>query len=184
MISGLSYQKDSISADLHLELINWLSEEKDFTSVSSSANSRKVLQYGYQYDYSRKSTQQKAEPFPALIQKVIKEAKLPVKLDRTQFNQCIVNRYLAGQGINAHIDHINYGPVIVCFTVGGGAELEFSRNDETYGLYTEPASVYVMEKDARYIWKHAMRGKLYDSLDSEKIKRTTRYSITYRMVLE
>ena len=92
------------------------------------------------------------------------------------WNQCIINRYLPGQGIGAHIDVKSYGDHIVCFTLGSGREMEFTRDDDNYCLYTEPRSAYVMSGDSRYKWKHQMRLRKSDS----GVSRSVCYSITFR----
>src|SRR5690606_9977836 len=99
-------------------------------------------------------------------------------------NQCIVNRYLPGQGISAHIDKETFGPVIACFTLGSGTDITFSRtldgNKVTIDKHVEPCSLYIMTGESRYNWKHEIKSRLYDN----DVKRNTRISVTFRTVSE
>ena len=162
----------------------------------SSCNSRKVIHYGYKYDYSSGGTKQKAANFPHIIDillGIIPEvwrcysAKLnssPLPEDITsKLNQCIINRYLPGQGIGHHIDRSEYGDVIICFTFLSGREMEFTRCGFTpYKVYTPRRSMYVMTGESRYKWGHQMRPRKSDKKDGIIIPREECFSITFREV--
>lgn len=98
------------------------------------------------------------------------------------FNQCIINNYKEGQGISPHIDYIDYGKVIGCFTLVSGAEMIFTLDDYKYNLYVNSNSLYIMSGESRYKYKHSMSSKLYDIYKNKKIKRSRRISITFRNV--
>lgn len=182
--SGLTYVGNIISDELHGQLLDWLESKEisaQFFPVKnaqgiSSEKSRLVLHYGYSYDYQNNTTKNTAPPIPKILHRLM---DLKDSFSREYFNQCIINRYLPGQGINAHSDRLAYGSVIACFTIGGGVEIEFTRRDDTYKIYTEPRSMYVMEGEARYQWLHAIRPR---KSDPNYGQRKTRYSITFRNV--
>lgn len=185
--NGLYYFANAIPPDLEKEVLDYFEGQKTmFFSVSnkagvSSEKGRKVCQYGYSYDYSSGNTTKTAPPIPLSVEKL--KNLIPELLrcipSNLSFDQCIVNKYLPGQGIGAHIDRLEYHDYICCFTLEGGAEIEFSRKDEKYTLYTEPRSLYIMSGESRYEWSHCMRPRLSDP---GKGKRDTRTSVTFRTV--
>ena len=94
------------------------------------------------------------------------------------FDQCIVNNYFPGQGISKHIDLIDFGSVIGCFSICSGSEMVFQRGEEKYGIYAEPNSLYIMSGDSRYKYTHEMVSKKSDNGKT----RDRRISITFRNV--
>lgn len=182
---GLSYIPNAINAGLIKRILTFLESDefqKELFSVSSSQNGRKVMHYGYTYNYNRNGKNEPTTPIPPLIRELLDQPNLVERIDVDKFNQCIINRYLPGQGINKHIDSLQYGNTIVCFTVGSGATMTFTRDEDVYDIYTEPNSVYVMQDDARYKWKHEMKNRKNDVIDGKKIARGIRWSITFREV--
>ena len=185
---GLFYFKNCITEELLSKMKTYLDSE-EFKKISfhvnrSNPDSRVVAHFGFKYGYLSGDIKEKAVEFPEVIvelQKLIWEMCQKGELSEDcKFNQCIINRYLPGQGIGKHTDRMEYGDEIACFTIGGGAEMEFTRKDhDTYKVYTEDASMYLMTGDSRYLWKHQMRGRLRDP---EHGDRETRWSLTFRTV--
>lgn len=189
---GLFYFKEAVSNDLTEELEKWFEsdyfESRKFpvsnTQGISSANAREVLHFGYRYDYkTRHAKSQAIEKMPDIIKQlrsIIPEVwrEAPDDILR-KLNQCIINIYLPGQGIGAHVDKIEFGDTIVCFTFLSGREMSFIKEDGTeFVVYTYPSSMYVMTKDARYTWKHEMKKRKKDG----NITRGTVISVTFREV--
>lgn len=174
---GLYYYPEVIPDPLGaLEYVESLPTFPAVTKFSSTVNTRRVAHFGYTYDYKSGSITTPADPFTEEIQEL---ADLISDIHDTdqEFNQCIINRYLPGQGISTHLDRVEYGAVIACYTVGGGAEMEFTRPG--YKLYTEPGSLYIMSGESRYKWRHQMRSRKSDPGHG---KRDTRWSLTFRHV--
>lgn len=185
--SGLQYNKKVLSSSVYRDIMSWLARhDDDFFPVSnasgkSSSSGRRVLHYGYSYDYSSGSSSGTAPRMPKIIRRIRRRIlrSFPDLVDSKRYwNQCIINRYLPGQGIGAHIDVKSYGDHIVCFTLGSGREMEFTQGSKKYCLYTEPRSAYVMSGESRYDWKHQMRSRKSDS----GVSRSVCYSITFRHV--
>ncbi len=182
-IPGFTYMPDIIPDCIMKELNEFFDSSDQWVPVSSSANSRHVMQFGYQYNYKTGNTSQTTDPFPPVIQKLrflIKQAGIIP--DYIPLNQCIINMYLPGQGISAHIDSTAYMDHICCFTVGSPSTLVFSRDEETKEVYPMPGSLYVMSGESRYDWKHSMPSRKSDVVDGKRIPRGTRISITFRSV--
>lgn len=98
------------------------------------------------------------------------------------FEQCIINAYEPGQGIGKHIDSLNFGDVVGCFSGGSGAHIIFKNNEEKYQVYIEPNSLYIMSNDARFKYTHEMSACKSDKVNGERIKRDKRFSITFRYI--
>jgi alkylated DNA repair dioxygenase AlkB len=162
-------------------------DQYPWSSISNSAQSRRVQHYGYQYDYRSRRV---GEPI-----NLIPDALLPLQeglteicleqglIDETYvFNQCIVNEYESGQGISKHIDHKTYGNVIGCFTLGSGASMVFRKGSNAESLYVEKDSLYIMTGDARNEWTHEMPARKTDVVDGIIKKRGRRISVTFREI--
>jgi alkylated DNA repair dioxygenase AlkB len=178
-IPGFKYFPDVITDEEHSEILKKLTQEK-WDNIKDSESSRKVIQYGYKYDYKIRnvSKNEKVEDIPDFLN------CLTSKITFERFNQCIINKYLPGQGINAHIDSTTFGPIIVCFTINSGCEIEFEhqRTRNKIKVYVEPKSVYVLTGPSRYDWTHKMCPRMNDILSGKKIPRGERISITFRTV--
>lgn len=175
--TGLSYFPNVVPEEFNQEILDFFSSEiiDDLFPVRST-NGRHVANYGFRYDYTNSKPGEPVKPIPEVFSRLLE--LVPQEIPREKLNQCIVNRYLAGQGIGAHIDHPSYGDMIVCFTFESGGTMIFTREKERKDLYVEPRSVYIMTGEARYQWKHEMRGWKKDG----KIPRGVRWSVTFRMV--
>jgi len=184
-ISGL-YYFDDLKEDNIPNIISQLDECK-WLPLSSNSNSRLVQHYGYKYDYKTYNIDVKTYDIPQFLiylKKILHDICMQLNIidEQYDFNQCIVNNYLCGQGISKHIDVKKYGDVIGCFTLGSGANMTFKNKDKTYDLYVKPNSLYIMSGDSRYLWTHEMMPKKYDIINNNKIYRDRRVSVTFRNV--
>lgn len=197
---GLYYEDNIVSEDLEKSTLKWFeskeANEHWFQITQSNKNARKVMHFGYKYNYrtGAPSKYKDASDLPDILQpylELIQQIKLT---NNEEFNQCIVNRYLPGQGIGFHIDHLDYGSNIICFSIGSAAEMEFvnnkhnntdennTNNNNLIKRYIKRRSVYVMSKKIRYEYKHSMRARKSDTINNRKIPRGIRYSITFRQI--
>lgn len=184
---GLFYYPTVISKDLAQRLQQFLDTDCELFGVPGrggvvSQNARRVAHFGYRYNYTSGGTTDLAPEFPEIIDElcglIYDTQELP---EGYSFDQCIINRYLPGQGIGAHYDRKEYGEYIACFTLGSGAEMEFTQRDgdSRYRIYTEPSSLYIMSGPARWEWLHQMRPRRSDPGHGP---RDTRWSLTFRSV--
>jgi len=180
-VPGICYVSEAIDEDYERKLLEFL-DKQDWSPVSS-VGSRRVIHYGYRYHYMEKKVNQPAPEIPKEFDKLLSILKKYRTVpDTYEFNQCIVNEYLPGQGIAAHIDDLQYGSYIACYSLGSGIDLEFKKGTETWELWTEPRSVYVMSGPARDTWTHQIRPRKFDYVDGVKTPRQRRISITFRHV--
>ena len=193
----LYYFNDFTPSEIQGDVKTWFNLESTQNQLKYITNrkgeytdkSRMVIHYGYKYDYVNKVAKTKTTSFPLIIQQLrdrilgqvedlpscSSSSCLPLEFTRLlkdcTFNQCIINRYLLGQGIGAHTDREDFGGCIACYTFFGGREMEFTRKGfQPFRLYTKPGSLYVMAGESRYRWKHQMRPRLTDPVDEKHLK--------------
>jgi len=147
---------------------------------------RRVQHYGYRYDYTRKRVDADLflGPLPSWA------ALLAQRLHDDGYSddvpdQVIVNEYLPGQGISAHIDCAPcFAESVLSLSLGSTCVMRLSRSDaEPVEVFLEPGSLLVMRGDARYEWRHEIAARRSDRWNGQTIARERRVSLTFRTVL-
>ncbi len=190
---GLFYYDSAVSPGLTQDIEEWFADDDTQAGLfpvsnaqgKSSINSRRVLHFGWKYNYSTGGVHERAPDLPFILFVLRKQIErvwvdAPPEFSVKSLDQCIVNQYQPGQGIGAHIDSNSYGDFIVCFTFGNGREMEFTRGDEKYMMYTTPRSMYVMSGESRSEWKHQMRPRKVDTVNGKRVPREESFSVTFR----
>lgn len=171
-IKGLTILKSAIKQTK--QILDSLITNPDFYNIDNKAG-RRICQYGYKYDYLTK-TCIKTDPIPQfyfdIINPVLDEQKIECK-----FNQVLINEYQPGQGIAPHMDANIFGDIIVCLTINSGAIIKFEYREDEFEFYMDNGDVYIMQDDARYLYKHSQPAR---KKDKGYGPRGVRYSITYR----
>ena len=110
-------------------------------------------------------------------------------------NQCLVNEYIANQGISPHVEDPNaFGEVISSLSLSGSCYMtmrstpELGDQKETK-IFLERRSLLILSGEARYKWKHGITCTriLPDPTSGCTFKRGKNYrrvSLTFRRVLE
>lgn len=177
-IAGLRYVEKYISASEEQELLRQI-DSMAWLDVLK----RRVQHYGFQYDYrARRVTESmRLGPLPAFILEIANKL-YGTGLVPEMPDQAIVNEYLPGQGISAHIDcEPCFGKAIVTISLGSQCEMEFveigTRQREK--ILLAPCSALILQGEARHRWTHAIIPKLSD----RGVSRYRRVSLTFRRVL-
>lgn len=175
---GLIYIPNFLSAAEQQDLLEKLTDPVDdqWKTAGHRAN-RLVRHFGYNYPYTAKLELTVADPIPDYIQSVIAKLQQQPGLENFNPDQAIINRYLTGEGISKHVDHVKlFKDTIVSVTVGSGATMRFRNTDtgEVFDQRVVPGSAYAMTSESRYNWTHEMV--------KSKAQRSPRYSITFREV--
>jgi alkylated DNA repair dioxygenase AlkB len=163
---GFFYVPDAIDFKTVMAFLQWFRTDSvqdmlfhvPLPGESGLPKTRKVIHFGYKYDYLRATTSEPAPEMPGIIRQLraLVYRKFPALPSKYQFNQCVVNRYLPGQCIDAHFDHPDYGEYIACFSVGAETDVVFTRPGFTpYAQRVAPGSLFVMSGDSRHHWRHA-----------------------------
>lgn len=181
-IAGLHYLRDYISSNAEQNLLaqidaqNWLTDLK-----------RRVQHYGYRYDYKARaiSIHDRLGDLPQWLQdmaeKLCDDGFFSVPPD-----QVIVNEYLPGQGIAAHIDcEPCFGEVIASLSLGSPCVMQFCNinSGDKQDRLLQNGSLLLLSGDARYQWTHAIAPRKSDMIDGQKITRQRRVSLTFRQVI-
>jgi alkylated DNA repair dioxygenase AlkB len=145
---------------------------------------RRVQHYGYKYDYKARAISHSmfVGPLPGFaVELAGRLVAAGVLLEPP--DQLIVNEYIPGQGISAHVDcEPCFKDRIVTISLGSACEMDFRALDETGGhvaLMLQPRSALLISGPARYLWTHAIRGRKSDHGRA----RARRVSLTFRNVI-
>ncbi|KAJ9451324.1 hypothetical protein DIPPA_31938 [Diplonema papillatum] len=159
---------------------------------------RRTAQYGYVFDYNTGHTLSAIPPsdrkarFPPLfwdgvLSKLKTAPGVPEDLRHLRDpDQCIVNQYVPGQGIGAHVDRVNlFDHSIVVVSLGSDAVMDFTKRTEHLRRVAIPRrSCYIMTGESRYDWQHALKPCSSDTYKGTHFERTVRISLTFRKVTE
>ena len=188
-----------IGLEYHPEFLAGSDEERLLAQIDNSEwlsdLSRRVMHFGYKYDYTSRSLDESARigPLPewlAQLSHMVREAaseKAKRLLDPQQpFEQAIINEYLPKQGIAPHIDMDCFGPVVATVSLGSAVNMDFccdfTGNDYTQRL--EPRSLVLLYGAARSKWQHGIAKRKFDICNGRKVERKQRVSITFRTIAE
>lgn len=188
----LQYIENAIDQTLSNEIHEfYLSIKDNMSYVTNSYKSRKYKHYGFIYDYATNNINDETDAIPDTLTKLIDIAEQYI-LDKQYFNQCIINHYLPGQGINKHYDNKKYGDHICSFTFNvDGTIGDICRvmsfinvDDKTQqvDVPTKSGSLYIMSDEVRYNWYHKMNARKSDKINGIKYIRSELFSITFRHV--
>lgn len=181
-ISGLTYIPDFISAQEQDFLLSQIDQQPWLADLK-----RRVQHYGYKYDYQARTVDNNAYlgPLPdwlsSLCKKLHQDGIFPLPPD-----QVIVNEYLPGQGISAHIDCVPcFADIIASLSLGSPCVMEFSnpKTGEKKSIVLKDRSLIVLSGPARYEWQHAIPAQKSDIINGIKTERTRRVSLTFRNII-
>jgi alkylated DNA repair dioxygenase AlkB len=182
-VPGLSLHENFLSKDEEQVLVRWIDEQPWLTELK-----RRVQHYGYRYDYKARRVNRSMylgvlPPALLALASKIKDNGLISFLP----DQAIINEYEPGQGIAEHIDcEPCFGDTIVSLSLLSQCVMTFrstKEQEKSIDLLLHPRTVLVMEKEARYEYKHGIASRQKDSFNGTTNLRQRRLSITYRKVI-
>ena len=187
---GLEYHNDFLDASEEDGLLAHIDDSEWLTDLS-----RRVLHFGYKYNYTNRKLDEAARigPLPEWLTQLstlVREAaseEAKQLLDPDQpFEQAIINEYLPGQGIAPHIDRDCFGPTVATVSLGSAVNMDFCRDStgDEYVQRLEPRSLVLLYGDARSKWRHGIAKRHSDTWNGLKTKRQRRVSITFRTIAE
>ena len=137
---------------------------------------RRVVSFGWQYDFSGGGALRKAEDIPEFLLPLRERAASFAELESDALQHVLVTEYAPGAGIGWHRDKAVFGEV-VGVSLLAPCVLRFRRkidgNWERVNVATEPCSAYFLSGPSRLEWQHSI-------LRVDEL----RYSITFRNVLD
>jgi alkylated DNA repair dioxygenase AlkB len=166
-INGLTVINNYIDTKTHTDLIVNINN-----SYWSKSLSRYTQHYGYIYNYNSYGIEQSA-PIPEWITSLF-----PNK----NYDQCIINRYLPGEGISPHIDSNIFADEICTLSIGSKCIMYFTKDTNVKQVILKPCSLIIMKEDARTDWKHGILARKSNLIHRLRKKRETLYTITMRTI--
>lgn len=180
-VVGLVYVPEFISIEEHDELLSYIHSEKWLDDLK-----RRVQHYGFKYDYKTRYVDysMKIGNLPhwslGLSTKIYDLGYMDEVPD-----QMIVNEYLPGQGISAHVDcEPCFGDTIISLSLGSPCVMKFcnKQSNEKIEVLLEPRSIVILKEDARYKWTHEIAPRKKDTFKNREFHRNTRISLTFRNI--
>jgi alkylated DNA repair dioxygenase AlkB len=190
-IPGMRVFEEIISPELE-EMIIQAVENPDNSAHVQPHRNFTVWEYGWIYNNGRIAYEldetRRADDIPFAMLELFRVVTTYLKAIgvETEFDldHCMVNRYHPGEGIFSHIDDVNFwGDWVVGVCIGSGATMEMTGpNNEKESIFLFPRSVYLLESDARFRWKHEIPARNADNVGGVMIPRGVRYALTYREI--
>ena len=184
VINGMSY------------IENWLSdpEQSDLiTEIDSmpwdSKLKRRVQQYGYIYDYRKATTMITSNQnnyigeLPIFLKELAKRLK-EESIFSEEPDQVIINEYNPGQGIAFHIDCVPcFNDTVVSLSLGSQCVMDLRKKDVVVNKVLNQKSILILKGESRYDWFHGIRANTTDLINSKRVQRGRRISITFRKII-
>ncbi len=175
-IQGLQYIPNFITSEFESNLIAEIDKQPWLADLK-----RRTQHYGYKYDYRNRSidNSMKIGALPDFAFGAVWHL-LGRGLLLKEPDQLIINEYLPGQGIFAHVDcEPCFDDRIASISLGSGCMMELSKGEDKRNIYLERCSVLLLTGIARYEWKHGIPAR---KSDGDKA-RERRISLTFRNVI-
>jgi len=159
--SGLSYREDLVTGAEEEDLVRRLEAlEMEPVVVGGHAARRTVRHYGHTYDFDTWGLAPAESP-PAYLNDLGQRCADLAGLDPAAWQEVLVTRYAAGDGIGWHRDAAAFGPVVVGVSLGGDAVMRFQRRAAggARRVFEQPLarrSAYVLAGAARASWQHSV----------------------------
>ena len=186
LIPGLTYLKDFIWEDEERALL----AEIDDGSWDGDNKSRRTKQYGYGFHWRNRHSnalvrlEAPYDRMPSSARAPLERLRLDGYIVTTDFDQCIVNDYVGGQGIKPHRDREFFGDVVLGMSLLEPVVMDFKslQTGEVRALLLEPRSVLLLEGEARWLWQHSITPAPTLIYRGSALPRGRRTSLTFRII--
>lgn len=178
---GADYQPEFVTAEIEARLVEVIDARPWIEDLK-----RRVQHYGYRYDYRARTVSPDAflGPLPSWASDLARRFVGTGWFEREP-DQLIVNEYLPGQGISAHVDCVPcFGDVIVSISLLSRCEMVFENRSiaDRRTALLEPRSALLLAGPARLEWTHAILARKSDLINGQRVPRSRRLSLTFRTV--
>ncbi len=131
---------------------------KPFEFVGDFTGNRRVISFGWRYDFNKARLQQ-TEPIPEQLLGLQQKIGGLFGLDPEGFKHALVTEYAPGAGIGWHKDRPDFADVIgVSLLAPCNFRLRRKRGDkwQRVSLHAEPRSAYLLSGEVRSQWEHSI----------------------------
>ena len=190
-VPGATLIEDFVTEREELEMLACVDGDERWQRLAK----RKVLHYGYAFDYGTRDARETTKPMPAFVNEILTRASAlnaPGAGECLDCDQLTVNEYVCGVGIAPHVDtHSAFGASIMSLSLAGRAVMEFRLHEggdsnepsERRAILMPPRSLLVLHGEARYRWLHYIPHRKRDALVGEdecETREERRVSFTFR----
>jgi alkylated DNA repair dioxygenase AlkB len=159
MPDGFRYEENVITEAEEAALVAAVEtlELKPFEFHGHTGN-RRVVSFGFRYDYERRVVEAAAE-FPSFLAELRKKVVAFAGRGVADFQQGGVNEYSSGAGIGWHKDRPQFGAIVGVSLLGPAVmRLRLSQGTGWIRRSQEllPRSIYILEGEARTRWEHSV----------------------------
>jgi alkylated DNA repair dioxygenase AlkB len=170
---GMRYGEEVISASLEKKLVDFIATLplKPFEFVGGLKGNRKVVSFGFKYDWSSHRLEV-ADPMPPLILDLREEVAPFTGIASCKLQQVLVTVYAPGAGIGWHKDRPHFDDVVgvsllspCLFRLRRKAGAKWERKS----FKAQPRSAYLLSGASRSGWEHSIPPL-----------KELRYSVTFR----
>jgi alkylated DNA repair dioxygenase AlkB len=170
---GMDYREEILSKRDEDAAVRYIAELplKPFEFAGGFKGNRRVMSFGFRYDYSQQRLIE-AAPIPGELQDIRDIVAARMGHHPNDLRQALVTEYAPGAGIGWHRDKKMFGEVLGVSLL---APCNFRLRRKVGGQWqrmfvqTRPRSAYCLSGEARNMWEHSI-----PPLDR------LRYSITFR----
>lgn len=189
-VPGVTLIEDFVTEEEEREMLACVDSDERWQRLAK----RRVLHYGYAFDYGTRDARDETSPMPAFVAGLLRRASrcgAPGALESATCDQLTVNEYVCGVGIAPHVDtHSAFGPTILSVSLAGRAVMEFRLHEggekeprERRAISMPPRSLLVLHGEARYRWLHYIPHRKRDAIVGEdecETREERRVSFTFR----
>jgi len=172
---GFVYQRDFLTAADEADLLRSIQHENfDTFDFHGYRAKRRMLEYGLEYDFSRRRANP-TKPFPQFLLSVRRRAAEFAQIAPDELAEGLILEYPPGAPIGWHRDAPQFG-IVIGISLLAAARMRFkpyNKPGKIISVNLEPRSIYMLQGAARWQWQHSIPAQ--DSL---------RYSITFRTLRE
>jgi alkylated DNA repair dioxygenase AlkB len=187
-ITGLRLVEDFISPQEEKHLISYL-DDNTWNGNGIEPNGelrRRTLQFGALFRYKTRQVESEMTPLPKEFEFLLKRMSEMDLYREKACNHLVVNEYQKGQGIMPHIDSEKlFGDTICSLSMLSDCVMEFLDpvSGQLFSYLLKRRSLLILQKDARYNYKHSISKNEIDIYDGTEVERSRRVSITFRTIL-
>ncbi|CAG0922449.1 unnamed protein product [Notodromas monacha] len=205
---GLDIIEDFLVDEEEEELLAWVDQVSDskndlddstsfcIITVGSSLKHRRVLHFGYEFNYATNAVDpEKPLPDKAIPKICLKFVKKFPGIDEANLpDQLTVNVYEPGQGIPNHVDtHSPFSGPIFSLSLGSPVVMQFRHQNrpavQDRSVVLNRKSLTIFRGESRYLWSHGIVPRKLDLVKSRSnvggvtvLERGRRMSLTFRKV--
>ena len=169
----MRYEADIISRDEEDALVSFIRTLplKPFEFVGGFTGNRRVISFGWRYDFNQARLQQ-TDPIPHDLLDLRRKVGATFGLDPEGLRHALVTEYAPGAGIGWHKDRPDFADVIrISLLAPCNFRLRRKHGDkwQRVSLHAEPRSAYLLSGEVRSQWEHSIPAMTQ-----------LRYSVTFR----